>query len=66
MADYHEELFNLTDMYYWTHHPFSGEVLIEAVGEQLLTAQVVGSSDGEPVLARAEFRWNSERRRSFS
>ncbi len=66
VPSYHEELSNLTNMYYFTHRPFDGEVLVEAVTEAGLTARVSGESDDDPVVLRADFLRNPELRRSFS
>ena len=66
VESYHEELFNLTSMYYWTHSPFDGQILIESVNEGSFSARVTGESDHEPVDLRAIFKLNSDLRRSFS
>ena len=65
VTSYHEEHFNLASMYYWTHSPFDGGVHVEAFEEDVLTARVEGESDNDPVVLRAKFQRNPERKRSF-
>ncbi len=63
---YHEELANLTSMYYWSHSPFDGEIRIESFKEGVLIACVTGEADDELVILRAEFQRNPDLQRSFS
>ena len=65
VASYHEELYNLASMYYWEHSYFDGSVHVEHFDGDVVTATVKGESDDDPVVLRANFIRNPNRRRSF-
>jgi hypothetical protein len=63
---YDDELGNLTNLYYWTHVAFDGEVLVERADAQSLVLRVAGDTDADPIVLRAVFSWNPMRHRSVS